>query len=61
MFWSLIHYTYLTGQEPQGQKFSQLQKRAQTKAEQLGQDRGQDRVGKMMLVIDMDGRSVASR
>ena len=60
MLWSLIHYTYLIGQEPQGKKFSQLQKRAPTKAEQPGLGRAQDRVGKMMLVIDMGGRSMAS-
>ena len=61
MFWSLIHYTYLIGQESRGQQFSQLQNRAPTKVEQPGQDRGQGRVGKMMLVIDMGGRSAASR
>ena len=61
MLWSLIHYTYLIGQEPRGKKFSQLQKRAPTKAEQPGLGRAQDRVGKMMLVIDMGGRSMASR
>ena len=61
MFWSLIHYSYLIGQEPGGQKFSQLQQRAPTKVEQPGLGRGQDRVGKMMLVIDMGGRSTGSR
>lgn len=59
--WSLIHYSHLIGQEPRGQKFSQLQQRAPTKAEQPGLGRGQNRVGKMMLVIDMGGRSTGSR